>query len=373
MIQAMVDDARDINELAFAIGALSHYLADQYGHSKATNVTVPLLKQNKKLRKKYGDFITYSDDHTSHSRLEFSFDVLQVTRGDYTSQAYHDFIGFKVAKPVLERAFLKTYGRKLDDMFRDFNSAVNTLRWGVNNLIPAVVKMTWKTQRDSIIKRQPTITEKKFRYRLKKREFYAEFGKAYEHEGVTAGLIAFIIRLAPKIGPFKTFKFVDPGKAGEKLFVKSFDTIESCFATDLVKIQHRTLMLYNVDFDTGRQTAIDEYNMADQSYAKWMIKLNQTGFKYITPAIKNHFLMFYHDPQLILNSPKYPFNCDKLEQAIGNLKQIKTRPDIIMSNSGKIIFRPGIPWRSHEKGGRYRAICQSSLLSAVHTTQTRVW
>jgi len=323
MVQAMLDDARDVNELAFAIGALSHYLTDEYGHSKATNVTVPLLKVNKKLRRKYGDFITYGDDHTSHSRLEFSFDVLQVARGNYTSQAYHDFIGFKVSKPVLERAFLKIYGRKLDDLFRNFDSAVGTLRWGVNNLIPAVIKMTWKTQRDTIMKRQPSMTARKFKYNLKRREYYTEFGKTKEHEGLEATMIAFIIRIAPKIGPFKTFKYVDPGQTGEKLFIASFDTIAAHLARNLDRFQHHNLALNNVDFDTGRPTQIDEYDMADQAYAEWLIKLNKGGFEYVTPSIRDHLLYFYRDPKTILYSPKYPFDCDELMQAVDNLK----RPD----------------------------------------------
>jgi len=321
MIQAMLDDARDINELAFAIGALSHYLTDEYGHSKATNVTVPLLKANKKLRRKYGDFITYADDHTSHSRLEFSFDVLQIARGNYNSQAYHDFIGFQISKPVLERAFLKVYGQKLDDLFRDFNSAVSTLRWGVNNLLPAIIKMTWKTQRDSIMKRQPTMTARKFRYEMDRREYHKEFGDNKLHEGFTAGLIAFIIRIAPKIGPFKTFRYVNPGADGEKLFIKSFDTITAHYDRNLDRFRRHNLALNNVDFDTGRETAIDEYNMADQTYAKWLINLNSKHFQYVTQPIKQSLLNFYRDPQRILYSTKYPFNCDELAQAIDNLKQ----------------------------------------------------
>jgi len=282
---------------------------------------VPLLKQNRKLRKKYGDFITYGDDHTSHSRLEFSYDVLQVSRGTYTSQAYHDFIGFKVSEPVLERAFLKTYGLKLSDMFRDFNSAVGTLRWGVNNLIPAIIKMTWRTQRDSILKHQPTMTARKFKYQIKKREFYTEFGKTKVHEGLETDLITFIIRVAPKIGPFKTFKYVNPGSTGEKRFIKAFDTITAHFARNLARFRDHNLALNNVDFDTGRPTVIDEYNMADQAYAEWLIKLDKEHFEYVTPSVKEALLNFYGDPRLILYSHKYPFNCDELEQAIANLKQ----------------------------------------------------
>jgi len=322
LVQAMLSDARDVNELAFAIGTLSHYLADEYGHSRATNVTVPLLKPNKKLREKYGDFITYADDHTSHSRLEFSFDVLLVSRGNYTSQAYHDFIGFQVSKPVLERAVLKTYGRRLDNMFRDFNSSVNTLRWGVNNLVPAIIKMTWKTQHDSIMKRQPGMTAEKFRYHPQRGEYFKEFGRNPQNTGPTANLIALLIRIAPKVGPFKTFKYVSPEQEGEQFFIGSFNMITTQLDLDLANAQ-RNIVLKDIDFDTGRPTAIGEYPMADQTYARWIIKLNEESFKFITPQIREHLLTFFSDPQKISQSKKYPIKQDKLLAAIENLKRLK--------------------------------------------------
>src|SRR5256885_9562494 len=39
----------------------------------------------------------------AHIRTEFGFDVVQVAKNRYTSDAYHDFIGFQVSKPVLDR------------------------------------------------------------------------------------------------------------------------------------------------------------------------------------------------------------------------------------------------------------------------------
>ena len=103
----LIREAHTVNELAFALGALAHYAADTQGHSVAVNPSVAL--QYPKLGKKYGKVVTYADDKTSHLRVEFSFDVSQVARGNYAPQAYHDFIGFQVEKGVLERAFLDTY------------------------------------------------------------------------------------------------------------------------------------------------------------------------------------------------------------------------------------------------------------------------
>ena len=106
--QALITESQDINEYAFALGALSHYAADNSGHPLATNKSVPILYP--KLKQKYGNVVTYENNPSAHLRTEFGFDVLQVAGGAYAPEAYHDFIGFKVSKPLLERAFKKTYG-----------------------------------------------------------------------------------------------------------------------------------------------------------------------------------------------------------------------------------------------------------------------
>src|SRR5215470_5427819 len=114
-IEALFNDAQNINEFAFAAGVLCHYYADIYGHKLGINVSVPLIYR--KMRKKYGDTVRFADNHISHVRTEFSFDVLQTARGNYASTAYHDFIGFKIAEPLLRKSFEETYGLDLNELF----------------------------------------------------------------------------------------------------------------------------------------------------------------------------------------------------------------------------------------------------------------
>ncbi len=103
----LIHESSDLNEYAFALGALAHYSSDNLGHP-AINESVGLLFP--KLRAKYGNTVTYADDPKAHIRTEFGFDMTQVAKNNYTSDRYHDFIGFEISKPVLERAFLDTYG-----------------------------------------------------------------------------------------------------------------------------------------------------------------------------------------------------------------------------------------------------------------------
>ena len=114
-LQALLDESRGLEEYAFALGAVAHYGADVEGHSIAVNRAVPLLFP--KLRRRFGEEVTYADNPSAHLQTEFGFDVLQVARGHYASKVYHDFIGFQVSKDLLDRAFQKTYGLTLKDLF----------------------------------------------------------------------------------------------------------------------------------------------------------------------------------------------------------------------------------------------------------------
>src|SRR5581483_9041558 len=80
-ILALLRDAKDLNGYAFALGALSHYAADNQGHSIGVNRAVPVLYP--KLGKKYGNVVTYEQDPLAHVKTEFGFDVLEVARGRY--------------------------------------------------------------------------------------------------------------------------------------------------------------------------------------------------------------------------------------------------------------------------------------------------
>src|SRR5216683_5445251 len=106
-VEALLEDSSDLNEYAFALGALSHYSSDNSGHPTINRV---VALQFPKLRKKYGDTVTYGDDPKAHIRTEFGFDMVQVAKNRYTSDQYHDMIGFEVSKPLLQRAFQETYG-----------------------------------------------------------------------------------------------------------------------------------------------------------------------------------------------------------------------------------------------------------------------
>src|SRR5262249_45175287 len=154
-----------------------HYAADTHGHSTAVNRSVPL--EFPKLRQRFGEVVTYEDNPKAHVRVEFGFDVLQVARGSYATQSYHDFIGFEVQKAVLERAFRDTYSLELTEQFQDLDLALGTYRRAVSSVIPWMTKLAWSSKKDELTKAHPGLTRRQFVYNLSRKSYEKEWDRHY--------------------------------------------------------------------------------------------------------------------------------------------------------------------------------------------------
>src|SRR5450759_444299 len=165
---------------ATGYSVLAH--ADNSGHPMAVNRAVPLMYP--KLKAKFGNNVTYVQSPKSHVLVEFSFDVVQVAAGAYVPEAYHRYIGFKVAKPALERAFRDTYGIEMKDVFFNEDLAVATYRHAVGTTIPEMTKVAWGKKRDQIVKVTPGMQRKTFVFNLPRKQYDKEFGSddAKPHE-----------------------------------------------------------------------------------------------------------------------------------------------------------------------------------------------
>ena len=292
----LIRESEDINQYAFALGSLAHYAADTQGHSIAVNRSVPM--QYPKLKSKYGPVITYAQNPTAHIRVEFSFDVLQVARGTYAPQAYHDFIGFNVSKPVLERAFRDTYCLELKDVFGDLDLALGTYRHTVSAIIPEMTRVAWDLRKDELKKAAPGLTRRKFTYNLSKASYRKEWSKSYQVPGIGTRMLAFLIRILPKVGPLKALSFMPPTPQTDKLFEASFDRTLDLYRSLLREQDLAQLQLANRDFDTGEITRPAEYRLADNAYAKLTVKLSAGDLASIDPKLRDNILAFYSDRTL---------------------------------------------------------------------------
>jgi hypothetical protein len=290
-IEALIRESQDIDEYAFALGALAHYAADNNGHRIATNLAVPILYP--KLRRKFGKEVTYWDNPLSHLRTEFSFDVLQVAQGRYAPEKYHAFIGFEVSKPVLERAFLDTYGVELKDVFGNLDLALGSFRYSVSSIIPGMTRVAWQLKKDEVIKEVPGITRKKFLYNLSRSSYEKEWGTHYQKPGIRIRLVTWILRIIPKVGPFKSLAFIPPTPEVEKMFMASFNATVANYRVLLDNVNAGRLELANDNFDTGEPVAAGKYLGADQAYDQLLAKLADRKFAGVSPELRGNVLDYY--------------------------------------------------------------------------------
>jgi hypothetical protein len=296
-VTTLIAEAKDVDDLAFALGALAHYAADSNGHPLATNRVVPI--EYPKLREKFGNRVTYAQSPKRHVIVEFSFDVLQSASGLYASEAYHKFIGFKVAMPVLERAFRLTYGLDMKDLFSDVELAIGTYRHAVSTIIPEMTKVAWRDKRKDILKAAPQMKETSFVFRLTPQQYTKEYGDRYEKPKWWARFIGVLFKLLPKIGPFKPLSFKVPTPEAEQLFLDSFAATQQRFRASLAEVQARRLVLPNRDLDTGYPSVLGEYSLADKTYQRLVEKLADDHFTEVSPALAANITGFFGDAEVL--------------------------------------------------------------------------
>ncbi len=331
-VRTLLNEACDVNEFAFAIGALAHYAADDNGHPIAINRIVPMLYPT--LHKKYGSIVSYEQAPGAHMKTEFGFDVVQVAKQHYAPEAYQDFIGFKVAKPVLERAFLKTYGMELKEMFLSVDLALGTFRYSVGGVIPKLTKAAWSAKEDEITKTKPGTTRDKFIYNLSRASYEKEWGNEYERPGIFARILGFIFQLIPKVGPLKAFAFHVPTPEAEKLFMESFNQTLDRYRARLDTL-HRgeRMLLRNVNLDTGKMSKFGAYKLADKTYAKLLKKLEERKYDGVDTNLRTTVLEYYRGAQ--------PLD-SKIAKQLNNLERAALLP-AAQARESSPSSSPGLP------------------------------
>ena len=323
-VVALIRESQDLNEYAFALGALAHYAADNNGHRLGTNVAVPVLYPD--LGQKFGKTVTYWDNPLSHLRTEFGFDVLQVAQGRYASDQYRKFIGFKVSKPVLERAFVDTYGIEMKDIFKSLDLALGTYRYSTSSVIPGMTKVAWQLKKDTLIKEMPGITKRKFLYNLSRSSYEKDFGKMYQRPGFKTRLISWFLRIMPKSGPFKGLAFKAPTPAVEKMFMASFNATVDSYRALLADVAARRLdLVTNENIDIGVPTVAGKYVGADLAYDKLLDKLADHKFEGVSADLRSNMLDYYKDrkPPVGPATAKVAAARDKLMEQRTQLEQLQ--------------------------------------------------
>jgi Zinc dependent phospholipase C len=329
---ALLRDSKDLNEYAFALGAMAHYAADTDGHKLGTNRAVPILYP--KLRKKHGDFVTYEDDPLAHVKTEFGFDVLEVAKERYAPESYHDFIGFQVAAPLLEQAFRETYGLDLKNVLSNETKVIGSYRRDVSKLIPRATRVAWSLKEKEIEKDVPGITRKKFLYNLSRSSYERSWGKDYQPPSSWDRFLAFLYRLLPKIGPLRVLQLKTPTPETERMFQASFNATMDRYRQLLKEEGEGRVKLLNNNFDVGEPTPPGKYRMNDDAHAKLLDKLAEQDFAGMSPELRAELLTFFSDPNAPYATKRNPKEWSRVEAELQQLKSTTPQPVTAEAVSG---------------------------------------
>jgi hypothetical protein len=317
-VRELLLESQDVNEYAFALGALSHYVADIDGHP-AVNQAVAI--EFPKLRAKFGTSVRYAQDKTAHLKIEFGFDTVQVAKNRYASQQYHDFIGFQVSKSLLERVFPLVYGVELKDVLTHEDLAVGSYRFAVSRLIPQMTQVALQTHKKDLIRETPNFAKRKFLYRLSRSSYEKEWGKDYVKPGVGTRILSTLVRYMPRIGPFKGLAFKNPTRQTEDLYIKSINATVDQYRRLLEEVDTAALVLPNCDLDSGQPTKAAEYSLADNAYAKLLGQLSERKFDRTSPELRDNILDFYSDLSAAIEMKK---DADDWKNVLSELDQLKS-------------------------------------------------
>src|SRR6266849_4051305 len=327
-VRELLAQSQDANEYAFALGALAHYASDIAGHP-AVNQAVSI--QYPKLRAKFGNSVRYAQDHTAHLKTEFGFDMVQVAKNRYASEQYHDFIGFQVSKPLLERTFPIVYGVELKDVLSHEDLAVGSYCFAVSRMIPQMTQIALRTHKKDMMKENPSFAKKKFLYRLSRSDYEKQWGKDYTKPDFGTRVWSVLLRYMPKIGPFKALAFNNPTSQTEEMYFKSINTTVDQYRIYLQQVRAGSLQLVNCDFDTGKETKAAEYSLTDETYAKLLGQLAGRKFDLTSADLRDNILTFYSDLSLPLETKKDNVRWQSVLAFLDELKLVTPTPVLAAS------------------------------------------
>lgn len=317
-VSALIRDSTDLDGYAFALGALAHYAADNNGHRIGVNRAVPVLYR--KLQRKYGDSVTYEEGKLAHIKTEFGFDVLEIARGRYAPDSYHDFIGFGVSTALLEKAFQETYGFELRSLFSDEDKALGSYRHDVSHVLPKATRIAWLLKKDEIRNDEPGMTKKQFLYNLSHASYQRKWGRNYQEPGFRERFLAFLARILPKFGALKVLQLKTPTPATERMFEASFNATLDRYRQLLSQVGTGQLDLPNDNLDTGDETGPGKYQLNDETHAKLLDRLAGQNFNGASSEMRAELLEFLGHPDAAYSMKRKPKEWKRVQAQVDRLK-----------------------------------------------------
>lgn len=298
----LLNDATTLDEYAFALGALSHYLGDSIGHSQAINLSTPIAFP--KLEQKYGPSVAYDQDPHAHIRTEFAFDIGQLSARTFAPPSYMRHIGLNASRLLLDRAFRQTYGFYFPELVGKTRPALRSYRSSVRNFIPAFAGAEVVLHHRQFPAETPDDSYRIFAQRLRQADYERHWKVGYKGPGFGSHVLAVVVKIAPKVGKISLLAIKIPEPHTEDLYVKSVDHTVDAYIQILSRLRgdpDADLALANLDLDTGEPVRPGAYRLTDQTYEQLLARLTSNPERAIPQGVRRNILEFYADP----NAPNY--------------------------------------------------------------------
>ena len=317
-IRALFRDAKDQNDVAFAIGALSHYLGDTIGHPGAVNLSVG--KEFPALAARYGPNVNYAEGPHQHVRAEFAFDIDDIAQHRLAPERYLDHIGFAVPVPLLTRAFYDTYGLDLSKALGSHRPALRGYRFAVRTLLPRVAYAETLLHRKQMPADVPSPALDQFNQEIAKLAVAGNWAGYRRHAGIGTRLLAGFIFILPKVRSLSDLALRGPSSSAEQDYVNSLMLTTTTLRQTLAKATHSD-GLPNKDLDTGDTVYPGTYPLEDYAYADLLHRMTRDPSSPIPFGIKRDLLAYFAD----MSKVKYiQSNRKKLAQVQADLPVLQT-------------------------------------------------
>jgi Zinc dependent phospholipase C len=306
-VARLLKDAKTLNEYAFAIGALSHYLGDSIGHSEAINLATAM--EFPKLKAKYGDSVTYGESPHSHIRTEFAFDVEELSDRHFAPAAYLERVGFKVPRTFLRQVFIETYGIDIAEVLGKARPDLKSYRTSVRTFIPAFAEAEVVLHKKQFPPHPDTEAFRKYAERVARTNYQRRWRHTYKGPGFKAHLLAVLVFIVPKIGAASDLAIKIPNSATQEWYVRSVNRTVDRFREILQQLRadgDPQVRLTNLDLDTGERVRLGDYALADKTYEELLARLTSKPRRGVPAGVKQNVLEYYEGSLSITdaNDPK---------------------------------------------------------------------
>jgi Zinc dependent phospholipase C len=321
-VLSLLRNAHTPDELAFAIGALSHYVGDNIGHSSAVNLSVPV--EFPKLERRYGPLVNYAEDPHAHVQTEFAFDINQLSKGRFAPSAYLKYVGLEVPPLLIRKAFFETYGLNLSEIIGSKETSIRVYRSAVRGFIPNIARAETILHKKNFPEDLPSSDLNQLRRDLIQASTDNNWEAYRKTPGFRSHLYAGFIFILPKVGTLKLLAIKGPNQQTEDLYVKSLNRSIRVLRKLLADYDHINRYLANRDLDTGNFVKPGDYSLTDKTYARLLAEITKHPANEVPAQLKHDLVAYYENPDAPIITKKSPQAWAQVQTNLKTLASMKT-------------------------------------------------